>query len=417
MSKRGRAILGHPLVLPFYLPSFILSLSGGLLAPVLPLFARELDTSYALIGLVLSGEAIGMLLGDVPAGVLMRRLGLKRTMVIGVACTTLATVALFGAGSVPIAVALRILAGFGRALFGVSQHSYVAGVASVGRRGRAISLYGGLTRIGHFIGPMAGGMVGAAYGLRSGFLLFGAVNLVAVTAMALFVQPPPIRERAREAATSHGLLLTLLRTRFRALSVAGLGQLLAQMIRTSRSAIIPLYAADVIGLDVQAIGLIISLASAVDMSLFYPAGWIMDNLGRKCAIVPSFAIQALGMLLVPFTASFGGLLAATALVGLGNGLGSGSMMTLGADLAPSEARGEFLGIWRFIGDSGHMGGPLIVGQVADLVTLPHAAWAMAAAGVGAALVFGLLLPEPLKTRRAHASSPQVGHATGGGSCS
>jgi hypothetical protein len=36
--------------------------------------------------------------------------------------------------------------------------------------------------------------------------------------------------------------------------------------------------------------------------------------------------------------------------------------------------------------------------------------------VGAALVFGLLLPEPLKTRRAQAPSPQVGHAAGGGSC-
>jgi MFS family permease len=415
LSAKGRAVLGHPLVLPFYLPSFILSISGGLLAPVLPLFARELDVSYALIGLVLSGEAVGMLLGDVPAGVLMRRLGLKRTMVIGVACMTLATAALFGAANVPAAVALRVLAGFGHALFGVAQHAYVTGVASVGRRGRAIALYGGVTRVGHFLGPMAGGLVAAAYSLRAAFLLFGAVNLITVTAIALFMQPPPARRRD-QAGIQGGLLLATLRTYARPLTVAGAGQILAQMIRTSRSAIIPLYAADIIGLDVQAIGLIISLSSAVDMSLFYPAGWIMDNLGRKCAIVPSFAIQALGMLLVPFTASFAGLLAAASLVGLGNGIGSGSMMTLGADLAPSEARGEFLGIWRFIGDSGHMGGPLIVGQVADLVTLPHAAWAMAAAGVGAALVFGLLLPEPLKTRRAQAPSPQVGHVAGGGSC-
>ena len=128
--------------------------------------------------------------------------------------------------------------------------------------------------------------------------------------------------------------------------------LFAQTIRAGRLAIIPLYAADVVGLDVQGIGLIVSLASAVDMSLFAVAGWLMDHLGRKFSIVPSFAIQALGMFLVPFTGSFGTLLLASMLIGLGNGIGAGTMMTLGADLSPPESRGEFLGIWRLIGDTG-----------------------------------------------------------------
>lgn len=383
------------LILPFYLPSLILAVSWGLLVPVLPLYAKELDASYALVGLVLAGEAIGMLLGDVPAGVLMRHLGQKRAMLLGSACAALATAALFGTASVPLAVLLRILAGFGRAQFGVSRHAYVAGVASVGRRGRAIALFGGLMRIGRFVGPLAGGAVAAGYGLRSTFLLFGVANLAALAAMALFV--PSTSQVAAVRTEMHGnLLLATLRERFRILLAAGVGQLLAQMIRAGRSAIIPLYAADVLGLDVRAIGLIVSLASAVDMSLFYPAGWVMDHLGRKYAIVPSFAIQALGMFLMPLTGSFTGLLLAAMLLGLGNGMGAGSMMTLGADLAPKEARGEFLGLWRLIGDGGQTGGPIIVGQVADLVALPTAAWAMAAAGLCAALVFGLLMPEPLK---------------------
>ncbi len=86
----------------------------------------------------------------------------------------------------------------------------------------------------------------------------------------------------------------------------------------------------------------------------------------------------------------------TSIIGLANGLSAGSMMTLGADLAPPYLRGEFLGVWRLIGDVGVAGGPTIVGGVADIVTLPAAAWAMSAAGLLAALVFGLLLPETLK---------------------
>lgn len=188
----------------------------------------------------------------------------------------------------------------------------------------------------------------------------------------------------------------MLRARLGVLLAAGVGQMLAQTIRAGRSAIIPLYAADVLGSGVGEIGLIVGLAAAIDMSLFYPAGWIMDHLGRKCAIVPSFFIQALGMLCVPFAASFAGLLAVAALIGFGNGLGSGGMMTLGADLAPAEARSEFWGPWRLIGDGGHTGGPIVVGQVADLLALPQAAWAMCMAGLCAALVFILLLPEPLQ---------------------
>ena len=403
----ARSLRSDPLILPFYLPSFILSVSWGLLTPVLPLYAKELDASYALVGLVLAGEAIGMLLGDVPAGVLMRRLGQKRTMLLGSACAALATAALFTAFSVPAAVLLRVAAGFSRALFSVSRHAYVAGVSSVGRRGRAIALFGGLMRIGGFLGPLAGGIIAASHGLRSIFLVFGGANLAAMAAMAVFVRVTSEPSSELGAGAPRNLLVATLKEHYRALVAAGGGQLLAQTIRAGRSALIPLYAADVVGLDVRAIGATVSLASAVDMSLFYPAGWIMDHLGRKYAIVPSFLIQAIGMFLVPFTSTFASLLAAAALIGFGNGLGSGSMMTLGADLAPRRARGEFLGIWRLVGDVGHMGGPIVVGQVAELVALPTAAWAIGAAGLSAALVFYLWVPEPLKrgARRGAGASP------------
>ena len=121
----------------------------------------------------------------------------------------------------------------------------------------------------------------------------------------------------------------------------------------------------------------------------------MDRYGRKCAVVPCFLGQAIGMALVPFSAGFSGLLLATCLIGLANGIGSGSMMTLGADLAPPDAMGEFLGIWRFIGDAGHAGGPLVVGGVADLLGLAAAPWVMSGVGLLASATFAFLVPETL----------------------
>jgi MFS family permease len=300
---------------------------------------------------------------------------------------------LFWAKSVPEVLIYLLISGFGNA-----RHAYVTDVVTSDNRGRAIALLGGLFRLGRFFGPMAGGFLAAAYGLRLPFLLFGIACLLSLVVVVLFVRGDRTVARSLSSAPANqGVhLLAVLKARSGILLSAGAGQIFAQMIRAGRGAIIPLYAADVLGMDVEAIGLLTTIAAGVEMTLFYPAGWIMDHWGRKAAIVPSFAIQAVAMACVPFTRDFTGLLLVTTLIGFGNGLSSGAMLTLGSDLAPSQARGGFLGVWRFIGDIGSTGGPMVVGGVADLLELPTAAWAMAASGLLAALVFGLLLPETLK---------------------
>jgi MFS family permease len=251
--------------------------------------------------------------------------------------------------------------------------------------------------VGRFTGPMVGGIAGAAFGLRSSFLVFGSACIAALIVAAVFVQITETTTLDTHTLKPRGgYLLATLRAHHRTLGTAGIGLLLAATIRTGRLVIIPLYAADVLGLDVQAIGLIESFSAGLEMLMFYPAGMIMDQLGRKFAIVPCFAIQSVGMFLIPFTGSFIGLLMITILIGIGNGLGSGSMLTLGADLAPTDGRGEFLGMWNFIGNGGATGGPFVVGSIADVLGLQAAAWVMAGVGLAAAAVFLLVVPETLK---------------------
>ncbi len=220
------------------------------------------------------------------------------------------------------------------------------------------------------------------------------------------------REREEKVVVSYGglsghtsHLLAVFGEHYRVLLSAGLGQFFGQMIRSGRRVVIPLYAADVVGLDLNQIGLIVTMSAAIDMAMFYPAGVIMDRYGRKFASVPCFAIQGLGMALVPLTFGFWSLLAATLVIGFGNGLGSGSMLTLGSDLAPKESMGEFLGMWRLIGDMGQTGAPLVVGTVADALSLSGATLVIAMTGFAAAAVLGLLVPE---TRPGHESPAPAG---------
>lgn len=389
------------LALSVYLPSLLLSFCNGLLLPVLPLFADSFEVSYSLIGIVLAGEAIGTLLADLPAGALIRRLDRKWVMALGVALVGGGVLALVWSTTIWQVLGWRLVAGFGGALWNLSRHAYLSEVTSRANRGRAISLYGGTNRIGTFAGPAVGGLVAAAFGIRAPFLVYAALAGVTIVLALLFVESgSPLIATSKPAEKENvNHLLEVLRHHHRVLLAAGTGQLLAQMIRAGRRIVIPLYGSSVLGLGVEAVGLIMSVSAFVDMSLFYPAGLIMDRLGRKFAIVPCFAIQAFGMLLVPFASSFAMLLLAASVMGFGNGLGSGSMMTLGSDLAPEDSLGEFLGVWRLIGDGGFMGGPLIVGAVADVVTLGPAAVVMAAVGLLSAAVFAFAVPETHRPAR------------------
>jgi len=392
------SIRHHPLILPVYLPTFLISLAGGILIPVLPLYLRDFNAGYGLVGLVLSGQAIGMLVGDIPGSMMMRWLGQRRAMIVGLSLVAISTLTLFYASSIPEAFLYRFLSGIGFSIFGVSRHAYIAENAAIGIRGRAVALFGGINRIGRFSGPAIGGMIGSAFSLRVPFLAAGfslAAALLLVVIMLPKTQATLLREKGSPKTYSHALWTTV-RQQYRVLTTVGVGLLFAQMVRTGRDVLIPLYGADVLGLDVAQIGWISTFASTIDMLLFYPVGVIMDRFGRKFAIVPSFLIQGIGLTLIPLTSSFGNLAAVAGLVGFGNGLGSGTMMTLGADLAPAASRGEFLGIWRLIGDTGFMAGPVVAGVVASALVLPAAALVMGASGIIASLIFLFLVPETVR---------------------
>ncbi len=395
-QSRLRRALAHPLLFTFYVPATLFFSAQGLLLPILPLYAGTFEIGYGLIGLVTAALGIGTLLGDAPAGGLVRTLGQRRSLLLGISGSALATMALFGARTIPVVIALLIVSGACQAVVSVTQHTYLADTIAPEKRGRAIAMYGGVYRIGRLVGPALGGALGEALGLRAPFLLYGVLSAAALVIVAARVPATrPTQALAPELPQRRRVRDVILAQR-RVLLTGGLAQIGGMMIRNGWAVIIPLYGADVLGLGTGSIGLIVSVMSAMDVSLFYLAGVIMDRFGRKWATVPSFSIQSAGMALVPLTTGPLGLLAAGMVIGLGNGLGSGTLMTLGADLAPAEARSEFLGVWRLIGDVGFTGGPLVVGAVADLLILPAAALVIAAVGLGATLTFAFAVPETLR---------------------
>jgi MFS family permease len=379
-----------------FLPTIVLAFGEGMLVPVLPLYVASLGVPFWWVGLVLAAEAIGMLIADLPAGALLGRIDRKRAMLAGVALLGVAALVLAAVEGVVLVFAARLLAGLGATLWSISRHAYLTDAVPLQQRGRMIAAFGGAQRIGALAGPAVGGAIAVAGGFAATFLVYAAVSALALVFCALYLEAAPPRRRPGAELRLGDAWTAIWARQGRLLAVAGTGSLLAQGIRSGRRIVIPLYGAAALGLDVQQVGWIVSVAAAFDVVMFPLAGWLMDRFGRKWAIVPSFLIQALGMALVPLTGGFGALMAAAAVIGFGNGIGSGTMMTIAADLAPPDAVGEFLGVWRLIGDGGSMGGPVLVGALADVLSLPLATLVVAAVGAGAALTFAYGVPETLR---------------------
>jgi len=394
LDRRG---IDRKIVLSIWVPTACMSVGSGLILPVLPLFALSFDASYAMVGLVLAARGLGNLAFDVPAGMVVRHLGVRRSMLVGGSVMVVCALAMIQVSTLTEALVVQLLLGLAMALWNIARHTYVTEAVEIGRRGRTNAVMGGIGRISGFGGPVVGGALAEWVSLTAPFAAQAGLIALGVLAAMLWVNHDlPRHERS---AQPHESLLQVLAGHWRVLISAGSGQMCAQTIRAARSAVVPLYAAEVLGLDASSVGLIISLSYATDMLMFYPAGQLMDRCGRKWAYVPSFIIQSLAMALVPLTNSFWSLALVTMAVGVGNGLGSGTMLTLGADLAPERGRGEFLGMWRFIGDGGSAAGPMIVGQVAQVAGLHLAPVVIAGIGLLAAALLGGLVPETLRRDR------------------
>ena len=393
------------LVLPLYVPSFLLSLGQGILLPTLPLFAHSFGVSFTLVTLAIGVQGIGTLLASVPSGFVLARAGGHRVMIVGTAVVAVSGLALPFSGIFSLVILYRLVGGVGAALWGVSRFAFIAETVPIGQRGRASALFGGVNRAGMFAGPIIGGFLAARVGMEAALLSSAAAALLALVVAMLFVRNPPGAPAYVRGPSLAGPLLLAVRSRPWEITTASTAQLLVQFLRGGRTTLLPLIGSFAIGLDVDTVGIIIGASSLIDMVLFFPAGLIMDRFGRKVASVPAFVTLSVGMILMAFAFDANTLFIAAAVTGVGNGLGSGSMMTLGADLSPPGARSEFLGFWNLIGDSGSAGGPLLVGGIADLWGLTAAAVTIAGIGGIAVLTLALFVPETLRSETGKFSGP------------
>jgi len=386
------------LVASVYLPTVLFAIGQGAVIPVIAITATDLGASVALAGVIVAVRGIGTMVFDVPAGALVGRLGERRAMVVGTAILAAALLGCIASPNPFVFAAFLFVLGGGWALFLLARLSYVTDVMPPDMRGRALSTLGGVQRIGNFIGPFVGAAAIWAIGLDGAYLTH--VALAIASCVVLIAVPDP--HTTTTTQHDHAPVASVLRDNRHAFTTIGAGAAILGVLRVCRQALVPLWGLQ-IGLDAAQISLLFGISSAIDMLFFYPVGMASDRFGRRAVALPCLALLSIGFLAMPLTSSFAGLALVGALMGVGNGLGSGIVMTLGADLAPLEGRAAFLGAWRLVSDAGQAGGPLIAAAATAVATLGVASASIGLLGFVGVATFAVFLPS--RPEAMTASSP------------
>jgi MFS family permease len=361
------------LFVPVYLPWGMATMGAGVILPVLPLYLEESGLGLGSVGTVLAASGIGSALGGVPASSIAERRGTDRLLAVSLLLLAGTTLVLGFTTAVVALVAMRIGYGFAFAGLTQSRQLVVARGVEVGLRGRINSFVGGMHRLTFVVGPVLGGAVYETWGAEATFLLAGVLTAAGMATLVL----PGGRDEHEIAAPAERVRIgaSLWRHR-RALVVASLGPLLVASARQGRHVVVPLIG-DELELDAAAIGLLVAVGTAADFLLFPVAGWASDRFGRLSSMIPAFSLMAVGLGLLAVADTVTQAVVAGVIMGLGNGLSAGSMLTLSTDLAPVDEPGPFIAGFHTLSGAGTFIGPLAVGWVAEVHGLGTAAMVLA----------------------------------------
>jgi len=373
--------------------AFAVAVGFGVVAPAIPLFAREFGVGRTAAGAVVSVFAAMRLVSALSAGRLVDRFGERVVLAAGIGIVAGSSLLAGLAQSYLQLLVLRGVGGVGSALFTVSAVSLLLRTSAPEQRGRASGVFSAGFIVGGIAGPALGGPV-TAVSARAPFFVYAATLAVAGAIGLLALQRASLADRpAEQPASPTGLRTALGNPAYRAALAASLGT--GWTLFGVRSSLIPLFVVEGLDRDPVWIGVGLVVSAAVNAALLLPAGRLTDTRGRRPLMLLGTGIATLSAVLLAVSTGLVGYLLAMALLGAAS-----SALTV----APAATVGDVVGgrggtvvaAYQMAGDLGAVVGPLAAGYLADSVSY-GASFGLTAAVLALGFVLAAAAPE---TRRA-----------------
>lgn len=360
-SRRPRAL--PPEIVVLVVAAFVIALGYGIVAPVLPRYARSFDVGVTAASAVVSAFALMRLVFAPAGGRLIARCGERPMYVAGLLIVALSTGAAGFAHSYLQLLITRGLGGVGSTLFTVSAMALLVRLAPPEARGRASSLYGSAFLLGGIGGPALGSLL-AGFGYRAPFLIYAAALLVAAAVVTVFLAGADLRPPAgaREQAP--------LRVReawrdsaFRAALAGAFANGWANF--GARLSLIPLLVGAVSGLGDGSTGFALTAFALGNALALTVAGRLLDTVGRRPLLLAGFGVCAVGTAPLGVVHDVAALCALSAVAGLGAGLLTPAQQVVVADVVGSaRSGGPTFAAFQMMQDLGAILGPVVTGAIA-----------------------------------------------------
>ena len=344
-------------------------------SPVLPLFAKHLGATEALVGWIAAASTVVGIVVSIPAGALSDVFGRRKVILFATFIFASAPFLYLPIISAWQLVLARVYHGFATAIFGPVALALVADLF-VQQRGEKMGWYSSATLIGRSAAPFIGGFLltlfaaSVMWHYRIVYLVCGVAGTLAfLIAFRLPIQKKNSENTDEKDETSlstkerFGQMLSGLAmvVRHRGILFTSVAEAVQFFGYGAYEVFLPLYAQS-IGMSPSLIGILLG-AKVLTLTFSKPLmGKISDQYGRRGQIMLGLAAGALGLVLIPFFTSFWILLLLSSLLGLSMATVTASTAALVADLA-TGTYGSALGVMSTIMDVGHASGPPVTGYL------------------------------------------------------
>jgi MFS family permease len=418
MFKLNEHLHIQPSILAVSLVSLVVMMGSTMVTPSLTLYAKQdLGANEFLVGAVIAGFAIGRLIFDVPAGFLADKLGLTRTMILGLGILIGASTLAGFASSYWVLLFARLLEGIASSIYVSAAIAFVLLSSDAAKRGTNIGSYQSILMLGPIIGPVVGAPIAGFFGYNAPYFAFAAVIFVAAVIMSIFSYQQKfniVRIEKQKGENRQAGMTAYLNTA--AIATFGFAFLRSGIYTTG----VPLFGYGGLNLSVFDMGIILTLASLANLISSFFSGRLTQVYGMQKPLFAAILISGVLVAVIPFSTSMLYLLVIITLIGITSGF-FGQSIAWAAEQIEEKVRriGKMnyqialgvqshvtrgIGFNRMIGDLGLILGPLYIGYFITIFSNDPRIWFISFGSTSAVLVLASFLILSTKARATIKSS-------------
>jgi DHA1 family solute carrier family 18 vesicular amine transporter 1/2 len=406
MFKLNEHLRIQPSILAVSLVSLVVMMGSTMVTPSLTLYAKQdLGANEFLVGAVIAGFAIGRLIFDIPAGFLADRLGLSRTMILGLGILIGASTLAGFASSYWVLLFARLLEGIASSMYVSAAIAFVLLSSDAPKRGTNIGSYQSILMLGPIVGPVVGAPIAALFGYNAPYFAFAAVIFGAAVIMSIFSRRRKfnIEKNAEEHEHENRQASMAAYINTAAIATFGFAFLRSGIYTTG----VPLFGYGSLNLSVFDMGIILTMASLANLISSFFSGRFTQAYGMQKPLFAAILISGVLVAIIPLSTSMVYLLVIITLIGITSGFFGQSIAWAAEQIEEKVKRigktnykvalgvqshvTRGIGFNRMIGDLGLILGPLFVGYFITVFSKDPLVWFISFGSTSGVLVLASFL--------------------------